>query len=269
MMKYAAQFLQMRVLVNGRAVQEYHQQDRTFVEGRAGSRFELELRNLAYQRLLVHPMVDGLSCMTGQPADRRDSQHGYVLGPRESLVVPGWRLDDQQVAQFFFAGRGGSYAESKGQPENRGVIACPVWEEQPWVARWYTESRLDFTVPPCPPYPRWPQPDGQFPSYPTVTAPPQVGAAQVFCSVQQEQPTSGQFNLGTGFGERRDHRVASTPFTPATQEPLLTALIYYTDEPGLRARGIDVQRARRRKEQGGLPDPFPGSGCRPPAGWRG
>jgi hypothetical protein len=135
MMKYTSDLFQLKVLVNNKPVQEYHKGERTFVEGRQGSRFMLELTNLTHRRLLVHPTVDGLSVMTGKEASKNDNTEGYVLMPHQFLKIPGWRLDNDTVADFFFAGAGSSYAEKTGKPRNKGVIGCAVWEgkqiEQP------------------------------------------------------------------------------------------------------------------------------------------
>jgi len=139
-MKVSADLFQLKVLVNNRPVQEYHKDNHTFIEGRQGSNYALQLTNLTPRRLLVHPTVDGLSVMTGKEASRNDSSHGYVLEAYTAENIPGWRLDNNEVAKFVFAGAGESYAEKRGSGENKGVIACAVWEKKTEFA---TKGRID------------------------------------------------------------------------------------------------------------------------------
>lgn len=267
-MRCSSQVFQMRVRIAGREIQEYRGQGgETFVEGRSGSRFEIVLKNLVGRRLLVHPMIDGISAMTGKDANRNDSEHGYVLGPYQEMVIPGWRLDDKQVAEFFFAGKGNSYAEKTGRPENRGVIACPVWEErmcETWI-----------TLPDSPPSP-WILPynpyDKPHPwiSEVTYTNHTDYMNAAVDAVSAKDNPESSVMccnNLGTGFGEAKAHTVTNVTFYPAQIEPDVVALIYYDDATGLAKRGIRVNKNKKQKNQS-LPNPFPTTGCQPPAGWK-
>ena len=64
MMKVSLPVVQVHVVIDNRPIQEYRDpKGNTFIEGRQGSNFELDMRNLTGRRLLVHPTVDGLSCM--------------------------------------------------------------------------------------------------------------------------------------------------------------------------------------------------------------
>ena len=295
MMKVSTPVFQLKVVVGGKSIQEYHKDGQAFVEGRQGSNFALELTNLTPRRALVHPTVDGLSAMTGKEASRRDNKHGYVLGPFQEVLVPGWRLNDEEVAQFFFAGAGKSYAEKTGKGRDKGVIACAVWEE---ISRFSINTVSGWR----------PSGGGQLfgsgggGSVPTldchfmdtgdaapVSADSPVanaidetksagGLQAEMCSVEPERRTrsrkrllrtAGVQNLGTGFGERTEHHVQTTTFNSATEEPICVATIYYDDLDGLRARGIRISRKARRKPR--LPNPFPRDKgcCKPPPGWRG
>ena len=293
-----------KIIINGRPAQEYRDRSgNAFVEGRKGSNFELELKNLTGRRLLIHPSVDGLSVMTGKEASRKDSTQGYVLNPWQVTLIPGWRLDDDNVAKFFFAGAGKSYAEKKGRGKDKGVIACAVWEEQTsWY--WYelppivigtiggvipggtggliyrgggTHSGHTINVGSVKQSPLY---------YDSAFTPESASHGQAdnsinYCaSCSGEEPTNGGIitggittqslgsaqNLGTGFGAKTAHAVTATTFVPAQIEPNAVAVIYYDDLKGLQARGIKVPE---RKDTS-LPNPFPKDrGCEPPAGWRG
>lgn len=276
MMKVHCPILQLKVLVNGKYIQEYHKDQQTFVEGRKGSNFELSLNNLSGRRILVHPTVDGLSCMTGEEASRNDHDHGYVLQPYQEMKVPGWRLDNDSVARFFFAGEGKSYAEKTGRPLNKGVIAAAVWEEKRWY--WCSRDPIWFT-------------NVSPPRQIKYTFGPSTNDADhsYSCFSVNEVKTSGNIsrgmsagehrryseydatlqNLGTGFGKQADHQVYDTHFTPEQDEPNAIAVIYYDDYRGLQQRGIRVNRSIMKNRKVNLPNPFPkSSGCIPPDGWR-
>jgi hypothetical protein len=267
MMKITTPLIQVKVHVNGRPIQEYHKDQAVYVEGKKGSNFELSLKNLTGRRLLVHPTVDGLSAMTGEEASRNDHEHGYVLGPYQHMLIPGWRLNNDSVARFFFAGEGKSYAEKTGRPLNKGVIAAAVWEEKritwrcselppvgianPWSVT-YGSNRIKIT------------PESSFGNDPVQC----YYSGEEKCSGKISTESSTVNNLGTGFGKKADHHVHDTHFTPERDEPNAIAVIYYDDFHGLQKRGIKVQRAKDRQES--LPNPFPrDKGCSPPHGWRG
>jgi len=279
MMKTYAELFQLKILIDGKPIQEYHKDGRTFVEGRQGSNFSLELTNLTPRRILVHPTVDGLSAMSGKEASRLDND-GYVLHAFQKTEIPGWRLNDDEVARFFFAGDGKSYAEKTGKGLDKGVIACAVWEEKvivrpdtvffsshaPCAADADEENTLNSEM--CS-YELQNSSHSFMPEsrHETKTSGDIMrGARKRKMSMKKKRAVSTQ-NLGTGFGERAQHEVHTTTFDKATDEPAVVATIYYDDLKGLRTRGINIRRQRKRNR---LPDPFPrDKGCTPPNGWRG
>ena len=277
MMKVSSPLFQLKVLINGRPVQEYRKDDRTYVEGRAGSRFELELTNLTGSRILVHPNIDGISAMTGKDASRNDNSTGYVLRPWSTTVIPGWRLNNEETAEFFFAGGGGSYAEKSGRgKKNRGVIACTVWKEkrvcrEPFI----TSSRgsLDFNFSQLNGADGMPVED--MASYSSQC---DDGSMQSFASQKigtcltgkrsrkMAQSQKSVQNLGAGFGNAVDHQVSTTDFISESSSPAAAAIIYYDDLDGLRSKGVKIRQNSPHHEP--RPDPFPqDAGCRPPQGW--
>jgi hypothetical protein len=265
----------MKVLVAGRPVQEFHKDDLTYIEGRKGSEFTLELSNLTGRRLLAHLGVDGLSAMDGKPASRNDKR-GYVLTPYQKLVIPGWRLNDKEVAKFYFAGKGSSYAEKTGNGTDRGVLACAVWEEL------YAPAVTITTYPGPWYYSSWRYSEPQWAGTPYWYHQPSTGNTggghytSCNCNVNMESApgiySSSEVNysaqnLGTGFGSAEVNEVTGTLFTPSTEDPVLVAAIYYDDIAGLRKRGIKISERQRKEES--LPNPFPrDAGCKPPKGWK-
>jgi len=255
MTKVSAPVLQMRVKIDGGFAQEYRCAGQTFVEGVKGQSFSLVLHNCTSGRLLTHPSIDGLSVMTGQPARKNDFGCGYILQAHSELVVPGWRLNDAEVAGFFFAGAGQSYAEKTLGGQNRGVIACTVWAEKP-APMYYSASPCSFHVS-----------TGGYPGIPGSWHPDISGSS----SGIRHPGLGGEVidssytgpNLGAGFGSRIDQPVSRQQFVPASEEPLVVAFIYYNDRAGLRATGIGLADTSAFN-----PNPFPGDqGCTPPSGW--
>lgn len=271
MMKVSSPVLQLRVLIKGRPAQEYHRDDNTFIEGVRGANFSLELRNMTARRLLTHPVIDGLSVMTGEPAASKDSSHGYVLAPYATQVISGWRLNNQDVAQFYFAGAGKSYAEKMRKGE-KGVIACAVWEEQPPVFLPYVPTTVTVI-------------EKTYTTLPILRSAPGVDrhtgspSEWIYCNTaaSPEQPTNADLgtvanhgtvaNLGTGFGEQHAEPVVTVTFHTSTVDPICVAVIYYDDREGLRHRGV---RIPEQQCSPALPNPFPGdAGCTPPKDWAG
>jgi len=282
-MKVSSPVFRLKVIIKGKPIQEYNKDTNVFIEGRKGSNFELELTNLTGRRLLVHPTVDGLSAMTGKEASRTDNTHGYVLAPFQTARIPGWRLNDSEVAKFFFSGEGKSYAEKIGKGADKGVIAAAIWEEMLYT---WNFSTFTSAVTGCVSndYTSWnvlgggshtadasPISEVSYTCSAAAAPRPNVCRSRMGNSASDMgfteigESKSSQ-NLGTGFGRRAEHQTARTAFTPAQTEPNLVAVIYYDDLRGLKARGI---RISNRSNDQGLPNPFPKdpTGCAPPAGW--
>lgn len=231
----------LEVRVHGRPVREYYHQDQIWIEGRRGSDFTLRLSNRRMGRILMVPSIDGLSIMDGKSASYDD--RGYIIDGRGFVDVPGWRLNDSEVATFRFSTPPNSYAAQKGQPSNVGVIGCAVFEEM--------ELPIIRTT-----HPRGP---AVYSSSGTL-----MGMSS--CSRVAEIADNAGPSLGTGFGARADHLVREVAFKKATSQPLEVLSIGYGDREELRQRGIDLAQ---KPIVVGNRDPFPGEqGCEPPAGWR-
>jgi hypothetical protein len=128
-MKHQSTNVTLEILVRGKPVREYkHTDGYTYIEGRKDSEFELRIRNNTSKRILAVPSVDGLSVMDGKPASSDST--GYIVGSYSSITIPGWRLDDSEVAKFLFEDEKRSYAEATGEGGNQGVISVMVFEEK-------------------------------------------------------------------------------------------------------------------------------------------
>lgn len=271
---------ELNLKVNNKRIKQYQHDGKIYVEGREGSAYELELKNNSHQRVLVILSVDGLSVMDGKRADWNNSS-GYVVNGHSSIVIPGWRLNDENVAQFTFGGRGDAYAASKGKQakKNIGTIGCAVFMEKTCDTGWsYITNVGDHP---------WPTiigttyggavgNEGYYSAGETaatssffVNTP--IQAAGSVCSTEtkgkeKEAGAPGTLNLGTEFGESTGHAVRTVSFTKE-DSPATVMEIIYSDRCGLKEMGVNLkQPAHRRYTE---PKPFANTGCEPPSGWHG
>src|SRR4051812_41477867 len=91
--------------VNGRAIDEYFKDNMMYVEGRKGSNYEIVVVNNTVIRKKFVVSVDGLNVISGDKTWER----GYVIGPYQTLKIPGWRVDADKVAKFIFSSVNASY----------------------------------------------------------------------------------------------------------------------------------------------------------------
>lgn len=297
--------IEVRVVVKDRQINEYTHEGEVFVEGRGGSNYEIEIINLTNERVEAVLAVDGLSVIDGKEAGPDST--GYLLTARERIRVPGWKLSDEQVAAFQFAGKKNSYANQTegGSTRNTGVIGVMAFKERtkpkPFMIKaseatpYYGAVRglgLNSTQ-------TLNHVSGQ-----TGTMGPQGRAGELYtmavatASVSDvwadtaasltsgENLDKGRFRrvqavtlennrpeveqtLGTAFGEAQDFRTTEVEFNRG--DLLAMNVLYYDDARGLRARGIDLDRRKQHPRVKEQPQAFPGmnKGCVPPKDWKG
>lgn len=232
---------EVEVLVHGRPAQEYSRDGETFMEGRRGSEFTLRVRNSSSRKALAAVSVDGLSVMDGQEATRGGA--GYVIESYGSVDIPGWRLDNTEVAHFVFSDLPEAYASRMGKPRNIGVIGVSIFHEKHRIP--HEIHRKSFG--------------------PTLGDGPGLFRG----GVGSERPVDYGDGIGTGFGRRTKDEVTSVHFN-REDLPVAELLIRYDDAKGLRHRGIDITTPHGVGDRVVSADPFPGDvGCKPPADWHG
>jgi hypothetical protein len=119
---------------SGRWFETLELRNQRFVIGERGSRYEVVVKNDSRKRVEVVLSVDGLDTFDGEPANFK--KRGYVLAPRETLCVDGFRAGDGSVAAFRFTNVGDTYAQRRHhQTGNVGVIGLAVFAE-----RWFGSS---------------------------------------------------------------------------------------------------------------------------------
>lgn len=232
------------IIINERPITEYKHEGETWVEGREGSKYEIEIRNSSGNRVLAVVSVDGLSVMDGERATNNSS--GYVLKPYDFIRIPGWRLDAGSIAAFTFGSRVASYAAAKGDESNVGVIGIRIFGEQAninWLINPFALAvgKVSDT--------KWVGSDERY---------------SLYASDTQAVAHNSSRSLGTAFGEKQSFETVSVDFK---RGPLYAEMIFnYDTASNLRARGIDLRRKNPVLQA--KPQAF-ADGCIPPPGWRG
>lgn len=225
---------------------EYQHKGQTFVEGRAGSDFDIKVTNHSNYRVLAIISVDGLSVIDGEVAGQNSP--GYIVEANSTISIPGWKLNGTSVAKFTFSGKKESYSQlSSGTTQNCGVIGVMVWSEQPQAI---SKKMVINYGPPA----NW----GDGKVYPMSSI---ARSNDPTMAMAQAASTN---NIGTQFGEQAEFNTALGSFVKGAI--LETLVLYYDDAQGLKARGIKIERnAREALDQ--VPNPFPAGNCTPPSGW--
>ena len=241
----------------------------TYVEGREGSNFILRLTNNTPNRVLAVPSVDGLSVLDGMAAGRDSG--GFVLEGRQTIDVPGWKLDSGTAAQFFFAGtkngRDESYVAQIDQDTmNKGVIGLRVYSEKRHYPRYNDHSYglskglgsntrgMNSAT-----HGIYGSSHNSIASLDSVASLNSVTSAMA-CSTSSVTPET---TLGTGFGSETNFATTQTTFERA--DLLAQLVIYYGDSRQLAKVGIDVSQPTVR---GPIAFPADATGCAPPSGWK-
>lgn len=238
---------------HGGELPQYRHRGQHWVPGTPGHRYAVRLTNHSHERVLVVLSVDGVNAISGRSA--HPGQGGYVLEPWQTTEVAGWRKSMRDIAQFYFADFGDSYAARTGRPHDVGVIGIAVFEE----AR---RMRL--------PPPHVYRPYGSPADAQSAPAAPAAESAAPSMAKSRAQ------ELGTGHGYREYAPVSRTGFVRASPHPVQVTEVRYDDARALAAQGIvpdhgyydryDGYDRYGRSRRG--PRAFPGGFVPdPPRGW--
>jgi hypothetical protein len=258
--------VEVRVLVKGRPVTEFHHQNQVFIEGRPGSEFEIQVINRTATRSMAVISVDGLSVVDGEPAGEDSS--GYVIPAYGTITIPGWMLDNNSVAKFTFSSRKDSYAQQgPGNALNCGVIGVMLIAEKQKPTP-YQYGMLSGGVMRGLGYGASSMSHLGNPTWSATTA---TTASDSYVVPQNTAGISLQSaavnNLGTEFGKQTQFQSVEAAFEKGLV--VKTAVLNYDDSKGLKARGIVLERPSRQYLNT-TPNPFPAStsGCVPPKNWK-
>jgi hypothetical protein len=114
--------------IEGRWLPVYRHEGRIYVPGKPGHEYQIRVANRLGEELLAVVSVDGVNVITGQTA--HPSQSGYVIAPRGTLELNGWRRSLAQTAAFYFSSLGDSYAARTGRAEDVGVIGVALFRKK-------------------------------------------------------------------------------------------------------------------------------------------
>lgn len=265
---YALESLQSRILIlekDGNTFKpiriHYDSQGRKWIEARPGTEYVLEIKNNLYEKILSVVSVDGLNVITGEEA-KCQNKDGYVISPRDSLKIPGWRVSQDSVRKFVFSDRRDSYAEKLGSnSQNIGVIGFSFFREDTyhltytywypsWTSSWgslWGGSGTGWSTTTCG---KVPSMSGGYSFLNNVT----------LTSIQTEDNSESlitqSFQVGTGMGEREDHQVVDVDYH-FLENPYLVDAIYYDSRENLIRNGI-----LKVDQKFSLPQPFSNRFCK-------
>jgi len=239
----------------GQVVPTHYHAGQLYIAGTPGEKYAIRIGNRTGRRVMTVVSVDGVNVVSGATA--ATSQGGYVLGPRQSFEINGWRKSLDEVAAFYFTALPDSYAARTGRPGNVGVIGVAVFREKrpapvlrpqaPVAPRESNETgaRSDARDEA--------EADASSAPAPAPSAEAPAGAAKRSAPYAQREE-----KLGTGHGEREWSSVRYTSFERATPYPNQTITIQYDSYRNLVARGIIPS-----VPPVGAPNPFPNGGFVP------
>ena len=221
----------------------YWHEGRAYVAGKPGNEYQVTVRSRHGGDLMAVMSVDGINVITGESAHPR--QTGYVLRPRGSLEVKGWRKSLSRTAAFYFTALPDSYAARTGRPDDVGVIGVALFRRK-------TE--------PAQPIGRIAPAPAEFAARAESHAPDQSAARAASAEARsQAVPGAGAAagaatvtdSLGTGHGRSETSHARYVDFERATEQPAQTIAIRYDSHQNLVAMGVIRERGRP-------PRPFPG-----------
>lgn len=120
---------ELDVLVDGRALNEYQDSGRIFVDALQGAEYELRLRNPLPDRVAVALSVDGLNTIDAEQTSAWNASK-WVIEPHETITISGWQMSSERARRFYFTSERDSYAAKLGRKANLGVITAVFFREK-------------------------------------------------------------------------------------------------------------------------------------------
>ncbi len=100
-----------------------------YLKGKSGQPYRLVYRNNSNNTYEIVASVDGIDVINGRPASQYGE--GYVLSPRDTLVIEGFRKSNNTVASFIFSKPQDAYAANTMKAKlanNTGIIGTVVYQ---------------------------------------------------------------------------------------------------------------------------------------------
>jgi hypothetical protein len=219
-----------------------------YVAGRVGNEYEVRIRNDTNDDLLAVVSVDGVNVVSGETATT--GQSGYVLGPRQSLSILGWRKSLARVAAFYFSDRSSAYATRTGRPDDLGVIGVALFQRKAHPPAQLEEPRVRGDAPGDDglrrQMPRDAREHGEAPSS------SEIGSADASANsaARPAPPTPVEQSIGTGHGRSQISYARYVSFERQSDTPNELIVLRYDTRANLVARGVIPSSLRE-------PNPFP------------
>ncbi len=119
----------LAVLVAGAPAPEYAARGRIYVEALKGRDFVVRLSNPTSERIAVALSVDGRNVIDAKRTSSLEAVK-WILGPGQTLDVPGWQVSGATARKFFFTETSKSYAKWLGDTANVGTIEAVFYREK-------------------------------------------------------------------------------------------------------------------------------------------
>lgn len=241
-----------------------------FIEGRSGSEYSLRFTNESNQRVLAIFSVDGLDTVEGKAASK--NSRGYVVGPWETIIVPGWTINENKVAKFQFQPQGTSnqtYVEALKadgidvDTGNQGVIGVMVVKEKVYPK--YYGGYIKPMWKPFDTNPAWSASPSSVPM--SYNASFSVGSSSVKSSMTPTMDSAipsgatlnsfelGSASLGTAFGSDETFNTRTVTFERDLDAVIWTKVYTYDTLTNLRRMGVNVDEPKTAFTKA-----FPGGG---------
>jgi hypothetical protein len=227
---------------------EYQHRGQTWIEGRNGSNYVIELQNHTWNRVMAVVSVDGLCVIDGKPASY-DSD-GFLVEANGTLSIPGWMLNHQQAAEFVFGSRQTSYAAQSGNDvSNVGVIGVA----------WFAELGPTLPIQPLPFYGV-----GLDTASKGLVGARGLSASGSIGSVGSNSAVTA--SVGTGFGNETSFQTTLSGFVRQSNQPMVVQTIFYDSADNLQKMGIRLKERSTYSSRVAFPGSETGF-CKPPPTW--
>lgn len=205
--------IEVRIIVDGRALPVYQKDGRFFIAGEAGKPYSIFVRNVRGERIEILESVDGRNVLQDEAASL--SNHGMIVAPYRPWDNHGWRINDRETRDFVFSDPSAAIAaQATGSTQGVGVIGVAVFTEK----RYQPLTRYDM---------------------PTLdSADWSVKSLASSSSRYAESQSLVSADLGTGMGASREDVIGHTTFGRVSSIPAYMIEIQYRSHAWLVEQGI-------------------------------